>query len=174
MRDHLAQGVNIVGVIAHHVAVIMGVKILDGKVLHAVEHLFAHLGKRALGDNGHQLVEHCARRQAEHIEHHQDEHKVEDLPAHGGPVSRLPALLHQGDDILHEDGGDGADDGVEEDAAEGHGEHNRVKAEQHLDQPQQNGGAFRAGGSLLSHFQHLPFPESSRGSARCRSPDRWG
>ena len=174
LGNHLAQCVDIVGVIAHHVAMVVGVKILDGQILHAVEHLFAHLGKRALGDDGHQLVEHRACRQAEHIEHHQDEHKTENLSAYSGPVPRLPALLHQGDDVLHKDGRDRTDNGVKQDAGQGHREHHRIEAEQHLDKAHQNGGAIDSGIFLLIHFRHLPFPGNLCGSARCKSRGKPG
>ncbi len=46
--DHLAQRVDIVGIIAHDIAMIVGIEIADGKVLHAVEHLLAHFFQRAL------------------------------------------------------------------------------------------------------------------------------
>lgn len=115
LGNHLAEGVDIVGVIAHHVAVVVGVEITDGQVLHMVEHFFAHFRQGTLGDDGHQLVVRGAGRQAEHIQHHQDAYQTANLPRHRGPVAGFPALFHQGNDILHEHGGDGTDDGVEQD-----------------------------------------------------------
>ena len=40
-RDELAERVDIVGVVAHDVAVLMGVEIFYRQILHAVEHLVA-------------------------------------------------------------------------------------------------------------------------------------
>ena len=46
LADELAQSVDIVGVVAHDVAVAIGVKVPDGQVLHVVEHLLTHLFQR--------------------------------------------------------------------------------------------------------------------------------
>ena len=53
LADHLAQGVDIIGVHGHDVAVGMAVKILDGQRLHMGEHLVPQVFQRSLGDNGH-------------------------------------------------------------------------------------------------------------------------
>ena len=53
---------------AHDVTVVMGVKILNRKVLHSVEHFFAQLHESALGHNGHQLIVYEAGDQRQDIE----------------------------------------------------------------------------------------------------------
>ncbi len=51
----LAHGIDIVGIEGHDVPVLVGVEIPDGKILHSVEHLAAHLVEEALGHDGHEL-----------------------------------------------------------------------------------------------------------------------
>ena len=53
LADHLAQGVGIVGVDGHNVAVGVAVKILDGQRLHMGEQIVAQTLQRALGDVCH-------------------------------------------------------------------------------------------------------------------------
>ena len=43
LADHLAQGVDVIGVIAHDVAVTVGIKVTDRQILHVVKHLFTQL-----------------------------------------------------------------------------------------------------------------------------------
>lgn len=56
LADHLAQGIGIVGVDRHDVAVGVGVEVLDGQRLHVGEHLITQIFQRALGDAGHGAV----------------------------------------------------------------------------------------------------------------------
>ena len=58
LADHLAQGVDVVGVDRHDVAVGVGIKIFDGQRLHVGEHLVTQILQRALCDAGHQTVLH--------------------------------------------------------------------------------------------------------------------
>ena len=53
LADHLAKGVNVVGVDAHDVAVRVGVKILDWKALHVFEDITAQIAHGALSDVNH-------------------------------------------------------------------------------------------------------------------------
>ena len=76
LGDHLPQGVDVVGVIAHDVAMVVGVEIADGQPLHAAEHLDPKFFQRPLGDDGHELVEGQPRRQRQEIEHRQQPHEA--------------------------------------------------------------------------------------------------
>ncbi len=58
LADHLAQGVGIVGVNRHNIAVGVGIEILDGQRLHVGEHLITQILQRTLCDAGHQTVLH--------------------------------------------------------------------------------------------------------------------
>ena len=56
LGEHLAQGVHVIGVNAHHVAVGMGVEVFDGQRLHVSEELIPNLLLHTLGDRDHQPV----------------------------------------------------------------------------------------------------------------------
>ena len=56
LADELAQGINIVGVDRHDVAVGVAVKILDGQCLHVDEQVVAQTFQGSLGDLGHGAV----------------------------------------------------------------------------------------------------------------------
>ena len=105
LGHHLTQGVDIVGVVAHDVAVAVGVKVLDGQALHLVEHPAPELFERALGDDGHELVEDEARDERHAVEYGQYGYKPEYRSLGRGPVAGLPALLYDCDDVLHEQRG---------------------------------------------------------------------
>lgn len=53
LRDKLANGVDIVGIIAHDIAVIVGIEVLDGQVLHPLEHFDTDIVQKRLRDDGH-------------------------------------------------------------------------------------------------------------------------
>ncbi len=54
LADHLPQGVNVVGIDGHDVAVGMGIKEADGQCLHVVEEILSQVHHAALGDLRHQ------------------------------------------------------------------------------------------------------------------------
>ena len=56
LRDHLAERIDIICVIAHDIAVIVRIEIADGQLLHAIEHLLAHFSQISLRDDRHQLI----------------------------------------------------------------------------------------------------------------------
>ena len=55
LADHLTQGIHVVGIIAHNVAVAVGVEIFNRQILHVAEHFFTHLFQGALRNDGHHL-----------------------------------------------------------------------------------------------------------------------
>ena len=78
LPDELAERVDIVGIIAHNIAVLMRVKIADGQILHAVEHGFAHFGKKALRDIGGKLGFQCDGDQRKHVKPDQKQNLRDD------------------------------------------------------------------------------------------------
>ena len=188
LADELAQGVDIVGVVAHDVAVAIGVKVADGQILHVVEHLLTQLFQRALGDNGHHLRVEGTCDEADHIHGHQDSHKAENFSGDRRPVAALIALVHHGDDLLQEDRRHGAHESVDQDADQRDRQQHRIEFKQGLEQSAEHalGGAAAAagggtgcrGGGVPSfqcvftlHHDHLPSSETCtlRGKSRCSS-----
>ena len=53
MGYELPECVDVIGVMAHNVAVVMRVEVFDRKRLHPAEHLHTQLHQRALCDNRH-------------------------------------------------------------------------------------------------------------------------
>ena len=178
LADELTQRVDVVGVVAHDIAVAVGVKVTDRQILHVAEHLLAQFAQRALGDDGHHLGVEGAGRQADEVHDDQDAHEREDLPRHGGPVARLIVVIHDLDDVLHKDGRGGADDCVDHDTEHRDGQQHRVKLKQGAQQTAQHTFgrtlAARRGGTglrsiILRHSAHLPYS----GKYRPRGRSRW-
>ena len=90
LADHLAQRVDVVGVVAHDVAALMRVEVADWQVLHAVEHLLAQLLERALRDDGHGAVPEERRCDAHGVDAAEGSHKLKNFGLRGRPVARLP------------------------------------------------------------------------------------
>ena len=181
LADQLAHGIHVVGVIAHDIATAVGIEILDGQILHVVEHLFPHLFEGTLRDDGHHLRIECARHQADGIHHQQNAHKAEDPARHGVPIARLICVIHDGDDILHKDRGNGTDDGVDEDAHQCNRQQHRIKLKQRAQQAAQYalGRALAAsrrfalwGSRRIAIIRHLHHPPCS-GSYRPHGKFRW-
>ena len=72
LRDELAERVDIVGVVAHDVAVLMGVEVFYRQILHSVEHLAAELVEEALRHIGHELA---VQRHGQYRQHVQDDQR---------------------------------------------------------------------------------------------------
>ena len=163
---HLAQGVDVVGVVAHDIAVVVGVKVAQGQVLHAVEHLYSQLFQQALGDDGHQLGPHDGGNESQGIHGGQNGHQPQNLGGSSGPVTGLPVGLDDSDDLLHEHGGKAAHDGTEQDTHQSHGHQHREKLEEGAQQA--NKGAFAIDGDIRLHLPDLLCSETRR------LPGRWG
>ena len=54
--NQLAEGVNVVRIARHDLAVLVGVKVADGQLLHMAEHADTHILLNALGYGNHQIV----------------------------------------------------------------------------------------------------------------------
>ena len=132
LRYHLTQGVDIVCVVTHYVAVVVGVEIPDGKSLHTAEHLLAHFLERTLSDDRHHLVPRETCDKGQQIEYGKNDDKLYYLAAHSAPVAALPASLDYRNDVLHEYRGDRADRSAENYAGKGEGEKYGVELEHHF------------------------------------------
>ena len=101
---------------AHDIAVLMGVKIADGQVLHPVEHLLAQLVEKALGHIGSKLG---IRKDGEDREGVQDDQQHDvgnDLGLGGEPIAAPVPVFHNGQNVLDKQRGDGRDYGREKNA----------------------------------------------------------
>ena len=72
LPDKLAERIDIVGIVAHDIAVLMRIEIANGKILHAVEHSLAHFGKETLRDRSGKLGFQRDRNEGKHIKAHQN------------------------------------------------------------------------------------------------------
>jgi len=104
LGDKLAQRVDIVGVKAHDIAVLMRVKVANGKILHAAEHLLTELIKKALCHIGHELLVDEDRNDREHIERNEQRQNGDELCLGRCPVARNVPLLNDLNNVLHEKG----------------------------------------------------------------------
>ena len=158
----------------------MCVEIADGKVLHPVEHLLAHLGEEALRNDRKELCMDGAEDERDDVHPDEGEHIARDDAADFRP--RLPCRLRLFDDgvnILHEDGGHGAHDGVDDEEDDGERRHAGVVAEERLHHAGEGplllfGFYLRRFGGMGAHFCmqfsfHClpPLPESDK------LPHRW-
>ena len=177
LGDQHAQCVDIVGVVAHDVAVLMGIKKADGQILHLVEGLLPQLVQKALGHDGHELGVGGRGDQRQHIQDREDRHKVQHLRSGGSPVAGLVPALDDGDDVLREQRGDGRDDGGKQNAAHRQRSHAGVVGEELLDGAAEcgevrvrllsacaDGGGAAASAAHGSGFRHSPHLRSSAGS----------
>ena len=98
LAEHLAEGIHVVGVDGHDVAVGMGVKVADGQALHVGEELDAQVAQGTLGDVDHDAgVEPGG----------EDAHHIDAADAHQRTGQRCKAgvlLLGHGDDIVVDKG----------------------------------------------------------------------
>ena len=166
LGDHLTHGVDVVGVVAHHVTVLVRVEVPDRQVLHVVEHEAAELLERPLGDDGHALLPQGVADEARKVERSEDRCVGEDLRLRRGPVAGLPGLPNDGERALHEDVRHRLDDALDEDAARDGRQHDWVEAAQHLEDPE-GGPAHRLGRPPAVHVPtHRRSPPARRARAR--------
>ena len=98
LGEHLPEGIDVVGVVAHDVAEGVGVEVLDGQPLHVVEHVVADFLLDALGDPGHK----DALEQGGHHAHAEDGGHLEDDAQQAGEVRTVHQ--QQGlDVVVHDD-----------------------------------------------------------------------
>ena len=163
LRYKLTEGIDVIGVVGHDIAVLVGVKILNGKVLHALEHGAAHLVKEALRDVRHELGFHGDGNDGDHIEAKQDHDLRKDLgfcrlpkcrARHGACLPHVLPYADQLDDLLQDDGGDGGGNGDKDGAGDGKGNENRVVAEEHGYQALHHAAVEFFLGRLIDGFIH--------------------
>ncbi|MPM45442.1 hypothetical protein SDC9_92129 [bioreactor metagenome] len=129
LGNELAQGVDVVGVVAHDVAALVRVKILHGQTLHMPKEPLSHFLERALRKNRH-----CARvgkreDERDEVQPGENHRKANDLRADHAPA-RARVLLQNGDDVLREDGGHCGDRGGEDDADDHRGQRHGIERKQ--------------------------------------------
>ncbi len=183
LGNKLAQGVDIIGVVAHDIAVLVGIEILDGQILHTVEHAAAHLAQKALSNHGHQLgmQHHGHNGKAVHTAQHK--HLGYNFLAGSRPVAALLPVFDSRNHLLHEDGRQCGGGCRNQDADNGDRYQNGIEFEKHLQNPLQHAeinlaaaghGAFAAGhgaalhGTLI-HRLHL----RSSAAHRLHGRSRW-
>jgi len=128
LRNELADGVHVVGVMAHDVAVGVRIEILDGQALHAVEQIRSQPMQKALRYDGHQLRVQRVRADAQHVD---ADHRADYLykvgpgvfPACGRAVG-VAVFYAPADDLYHI---------VEKDRGGGVGDRREDQAEEHRD-----------------------------------------
>ena len=170
LGEHLAQGVHVVGVDAHHVAVGVGVEILDGQGLHMAEQVVPDGLLHALGHHDHVPVI-GVRAQGAHQEqaahHHQGPHQAGEVrvrrPQQGGDIVVDQAAQEQRARHV----GDGAD----QDAHQDDGEAGLILpldiAHQAADDvPALTGDSVSAVDLLTAHRHCLPSPGTHRSHGR--------
>ena len=118
LGDHLPQGVRVVGVAGHDLAVGVGVEVFQLQSHHVVEHVRAHLPQDGGGDDHHVVLLQIAGDHADEVDEYQHQYQVREA----GQVH--VALADEGhqiavDDGLDEIGAGHAGQGGEDDAEGG-------------------------------------------------------
>ena len=127
LRNQLSQGINIVGIIAHDIAMVMRVKIFNRQILHAVEHLLTQFHQRSLRNHRHSSGISKSRNQRQHIKESQQFHQPEHLSGNRCPISGLPGLLHDRNNILLEYCRQRTDQCVKQNTDNNQRQHHRIK-----------------------------------------------
>ena len=127
LGNHLAEGVYIVGVAAHYIAVMICVKIFYGQNLHFVKHFNTHFFERSLCDYRHKLVKEKTGNKREHIKADKGGDCRCDLGFCRCPVARRAVGFHNGDDLLHKHRGNGAYNCAEKHADKRYGEQDGIE-----------------------------------------------
>ena len=99
----MTQGINIVGVIAHYIAVLVGVKIADRQILHTIKELLAKLVQKALGHICHKLSMGHNSKQADNIYGSKQKDSGNYICLGGVPVARNIPLLNSSNNLLNKD-----------------------------------------------------------------------
>ena len=110
LADHLPNGIHVVGVGTHDIAVGVGVEVLNRQLLHGVEHLIPQVFQGSLGDARHNLGVDGGSGHAHQVEHAHGSDDAEEFCLY-----RLHAHLHSRQDDL-------IDQLLQEYVGEGHGD----------------------------------------------------
>ena len=105
LRNELAQSVYIIGVMAHYIAVAVGIEVLYRQILHLLEHRAAHLGKEALRDIRHHLRVSNSRCNAEHVQRDKQNNNRDKLRPCGCPVTAFDPFFDYLDNFLRKQRG---------------------------------------------------------------------
>ena len=166
LRNHLAHGVDIIGVVGHDIAALMCVKIPDRERFHMDKNLFAELVKGFLCMNSLKLGVEGVDRQTKEVESSQNQHEMQHQRLGCRPIpSVCPCLFQHSHDFLLKDGRNSADHGTDQNQDNDGGQQRRVKAKQHFQEPGKGSGRFFHG-VFVHAFASSPNP-SSRSSCPC-------
>ena len=139
LAEHLAQGIHVVGVHGHDVAVGVLVKVLDGEAFHVGEKLGAQVAQGALRDVDHDAGIEPSGQHAHRVDAaHPDQSRRQGAEVGGG-------LLGHGDDVV-------VDEALEEEAGLNIGQCADHDADQHDD---------AVGQIVLEHFAHDPLEQKA-------------
>ena len=177
LRDHLAQGVGVVGVEAHDVAVRVCVEVTQGERLHVREHIVADAFERALRHGDHRAVVDERGRNAHHIDGADGDERVRKARPYGsvGRQKRDDVVV---DECLQKHRRRGARDGREQNARDDEYKLSSVAGhirEQsldgcHIELHRGHVGARRGSvcGAFLLLTHPLPFPSAATQRPRDR------
>ena len=154
LGDHLAQSIDIVGIMTHDIAVIMRVKISYRKSLHLIKHPLPEFHQGTLGNRSHHPVKRKGCDQRDQVKDQKGKHPPGDGSRNRSPVSRLPGFFHKGDNILLEYRRDRRYYRIDHYAHKNGRHHNRIKFKYCSDQPP-CGSFFCC--FLILHPDHLPY-----------------
>ena len=114
----------------------MRIKVADGQILHAVEHLLTHLFEISLRDDRHELRIDRARDERHDIHADEQSHDARQIRRNVRPAEVLnKGVSEKRIETLHEECGNGRDRGIDDDAYERDGKHDRIIMEQRLQKP---------------------------------------
>ena len=111
LGNKLAQRIDIIGIKAHDIAVLMRIEIFDRQILHAVKHFAAHFIKIALRHIRHELCMHGDCGNGEQIQPHQNRNARQNLRFGSCPVAALIPSVNGFEHLLHENRRNGGNHG---------------------------------------------------------------
>ena len=79
LRNHLPHRIHIVGIVRHHIAALMRIKVTDRQAFHVCKHLVAHLVQGTLCKDRHQLIVGKAGNKGNDIKTSQDQYIMHNL-----------------------------------------------------------------------------------------------
>ena len=179
-RHQFTQGIHVVGIAAHDLAVLVGVKVAERERLHLFKHRGAKLVQKALRDIGHQLVVKRNGNDRNEVKPRKDQNRRQKLLHRARNVTACLPDVNERKDLLHKDRGDRGNRGRKEDTGGGQRDKRGIGAVQGAQDAEHRalrrlGRPFHFGGStdrfrMLLHLTHHPYPPSAHGKAHGNAP----
>ncbi len=152
LRHHLPERVYVVGVVAHDIAVLIGVEVLYRQILHAVEHSQMQFFEIALRDHRHHLLVNRAEHERHRVQSDKCKHVPHDLAAVSRPTAVVYRRADNGKHALHEYRRERAYDRVDRYAEQRESRRLRIRAKQRFEHSAEH-ALFRRG-ALLTFVIH--------------------